>query len=196
MLFAGLVCGTLAFSQWHVPTKPVRLHIPYAAGGAVKILGRTVGDELSKRWGQPVIIENRTRAGRAIASSVVATLESDSYTLVISASGFAINPYLYAKLPYDTFKDFTPGCSEALNSPTVKQRIDNLGAAVIDTTLTEFDKYIRAGYQKRGPIIKAAGGSNCPDSLLLMKQRVPLMASCAGASAGRCVTYPREGKRV
>lgn len=165
MLFAGLMCGSLAFSQQHFPTKTVRFYISYAAD-------------------------------RAIASSVVATLESDSYTLVISASGFAINPYLYAKLPYDTFKDFTPGCSEALNSPTVKQRIDNLGAAVIDTTLTEFDKYIRAGYQKRGPIIKAAGGSNCPDSLLLMKQRVPLMASCAEAGAGRCVTYPREGKRV
>jgi tripartite-type tricarboxylate transporter receptor subunit TctC len=300
----------LAFAQQNFPTKPVRLLIPYAAGGAVDILGRTLGDELSKRWGQPVIIENRTGAGGTIASQVVAKSDPDGYTLVIVASGHSINPYLYQKLPYDTFKDFTPisllgsspnmmivaaaspfkkvadviaaarakpgslsygqsgtgtsthlagelfkymakvdistvsykggapiindllgghlplsfnnipesisqiksgnlralgvttatrsavlpdvptiaesgvpgydtavwwgllgpggmpvdlaakiskDCSAALNSPAVKQRLDNLGAAVIGTTPTEFDKYIRAEYQKWGPIIKAAG---------------------------------------
>jgi tripartite-type tricarboxylate transporter receptor subunit TctC len=305
-----LVGGTAAFAQQNFPTKPVRLLIPYAAGGAVDILGRTLGDELSKRWGQPVIIENRTGAGGTIASQVVAKSDPDGYTLVIVASGHAINPYLYKKLPYDTFKDFTPisllgsspnmmmvaatspfktvadviaaakakpgslsygqsgigtsthlagelfksmakvdistvsykggapiindllgghlplsfnnipesisqiragtlrplgvtsakraavlpdvptiaesgvpgydtavwwgllgpgkmpadlaakiskDCAAALNSPAVKQRLDNLGATVAGTTPAEFDKYIRAEYQKWGPIIKAAG---------------------------------------
>jgi tripartite-type tricarboxylate transporter receptor subunit TctC len=299
-----------AVAQQNFPTKPVRLLIPYAAGGAVDILGRTLGDELSKRWGQPVIIENRTGAGGTIASQVVAKSEPDGYTLVIIATGHALNPYLYTKLPYDTFKDFTPisllgsspnmllvaanspfktlgdvlaaarakpgslsygmsgigtsthlagellkymakvnitavsykggapqindllgghiplsfnnipesigqirggslrvlgvttakrsavlpdsptiaeagvpgydtgvwwgmlgpggmpanlaaniskDCAEALHAPAVKQRLDNLGAAVVGTTVAEFDKFIRAEYQKWGPIIKAAG---------------------------------------
>jgi tripartite-type tricarboxylate transporter receptor subunit TctC len=103
-----LVCGTSALAQQSFPAKPVRLLIPYAAGGAVDILGRTLGDELSKRWKQPVVIENRTGAGGTIASAVVAKSAPDGYTLVIVASGHAINPYLYQNLPYDTFKDFRP----------------------------------------------------------------------------------------
>ena len=107
-LVTFLVCGTSALAQQSFPTKPVRLLIPYAAGGAVDILGRTLGDELSKRWKQPVVIENRTGAGGTIASAVVAKAAPDGYTLVIVASGHAINPYLYQNLPYDTFKDFRP----------------------------------------------------------------------------------------
>ena len=103
-----LACGTPALAQQSFPAKPVRLLIPYAAGGAVDILGRTLGDELSKRWKQPVVIENRTGAGGTIASAVVAKSAPDGYTLVIVASGHAINPYLYQNLPYDTFKDFRP----------------------------------------------------------------------------------------
>lgn len=103
-----LVCSTSALAQQSFPAKPVRLLIPYAAGGAVDILGRTLGDELSKRWKQPVVIENRTGAGGTIASAVVAKSAPDGYTLVIVASGHAINPYLYQNLPYDTFKDFRP----------------------------------------------------------------------------------------
>jgi len=103
-----LVCSTAALAQQSFPSKQVRLLIPYAAGGAVEILGRTLGDELSKKWGQPVIIENRTGAGGTIASQVVAKSAPDGYTLVIVASGHAINPYLYLNLPYDTFRDFRP----------------------------------------------------------------------------------------
>ncbi|MEI7670692.1 MAG: tripartite tricarboxylate transporter substrate binding protein [Deltaproteobacteria bacterium] len=309
-LFVLLMFGSTAIAQENFPTKPVRLLIPYAAGGAVDILGRTLGDELSKRWGQPVIIENRTGAGGTIASQVIAKSAPDGYTLVIVASGHAINPYLYSKLPYDTFKDFTPlsllgsspnmmlvaanspfktlgdviaaarakpgdlsygmsgtgtsthlagelfkfmakvditavsykggapiindllgghlplsfnnipeaigqitggslrvlgvttakraavlpdsptiaeagvpgydtavwwgmlgpsgmsaglagkiskDCAVALNAPAVKKRLDSLGAAVVGTTPAEFTKYIRAEYEKWGPIIKAAG---------------------------------------
>jgi len=103
-----LVCGTSALAQQSFPSKPVHLLIPYAAGGAVDILGRTLGDELSKKWGQPVIIENRPGAGGTIASQVVAKSAPDGYTLVIVASGHPINPYIYLNLPYDTFRDFRP----------------------------------------------------------------------------------------
>jgi tripartite-type tricarboxylate transporter receptor subunit TctC len=134
---AFLICGTSALAQQSFPTKSVHLLIPYAPGGAVDILGRTLGDELSKKWGQPVIIENRTGAGGTIASQVVAKSAPDGYTLVIVASGHAINPYLYSKLPYDTFKDFRPisllGSSPnillvAANSP-YKTLVDLLAAA-------------------------------------------------------------------
>ncbi|MGE5253896.1 MAG: Bug family tripartite tricarboxylate transporter substrate binding protein [Planctomycetaceae bacterium] len=107
-LAALVICVTPALAQQSFPTKAVRLLIPYPPGGAVDILGRTLGDELSKMWGQPVVIENRPGAGGTIASQVEAKAAPDGYTLIIVASGHAINPYLYKKLPYDTFKDFTP----------------------------------------------------------------------------------------
>jgi tripartite-type tricarboxylate transporter receptor subunit TctC len=108
ILAALVICVTPALAQQSFPTKAVRLLIPYPPGGAVDILGRTLGDELSKMWGHPVVIENRPGAGGTIASQVVAKAAPDGYTLIIVASGHAINPYLYKKLPYDTFKDFTP----------------------------------------------------------------------------------------
>jgi tripartite-type tricarboxylate transporter receptor subunit TctC len=103
-----LICSTSALAQQSFPTKPVRLLIPYPPGGAIDILGRTLGDELAKKWGQPVIIENRSGAGGTIASQVVAKAAPDGYTLVIISIGHSINPYFYSKLPYDTFKDFRP----------------------------------------------------------------------------------------
>lgn len=102
-----VACGS-SFAQQGFPSKPVHLLIPYAPGGAVDILGRTLGEELSKKWGQPVLVENRPGAGGVIASQVVAKAEPDGYTLIVVAMGHSINPYLYANLPYDTFKDFTP----------------------------------------------------------------------------------------
>lgn len=110
--------GTAASAQQGFPSKQVHLYIPYPAGGAVDILGRTLGDELSKRWGQPVIIENRPGAGGTIASQALAKSEPDGYTLIIVASGHSINPFIYKKLPYDTFKDFKP-ISYLASSPNV-----------------------------------------------------------------------------
>lgn len=107
-IFGALVAFSAPASAETFPSRPVRLLIPYPAGGAVDILGRTLGDELSKKWGQPVVVENHAGAGGAIASQIVAKSAPDGYTLIIVASGHAINPYLYRVLPYDTFRDFTP----------------------------------------------------------------------------------------
>jgi tripartite-type tricarboxylate transporter receptor subunit TctC len=135
-IMVAIVCGT-SFAQQGFPSKPVHLLIPYAPGGAVDILGRTLGEELAKRWGQPVLVENRTGAGGVIASQVVAKAEPDGYTLIVVAMGHSINPFLYQDLPYDTFKDFTPisllGSSPnvllvAANSP-YKSLADILAAA-------------------------------------------------------------------
>src|SRR6195952_5052496 len=106
---AGVVAAAnVASAQTGFPTKAVHLFVPYPAGGAVDILARTLGDELSKQWGQTVVIENRPGAGGVVASQALATAAPDGYTLIVVASGHATNPFLYPRIPHDTFKDFTP----------------------------------------------------------------------------------------
>ena len=89
------------------PVKPVHLLVPYPAGGAVDILGRLLGQQLSTYWDQAVVIDNRPGAGGVIATGALAQAAPDGYTLILVASGHSVNPAMYGKLPYDTFKDFT-----------------------------------------------------------------------------------------
>ena len=103
-LFA--LMGTQAHAQ-NFPNKPVRILVPYAAGGAVDVLARTLGQSLSKTWGQQPVIENRPGAGGIIASQALTQSPPDGYTLILVASGHPLNQFFYPKLPYDTFKDFT-----------------------------------------------------------------------------------------
>ena len=100
---AAIVCGS-ALAQSY-PVKPIRLVVPYAAGGAVDIVSRAVGQELSKRAGQQVIVENRTGAGGNIGSDFVAKSVPDGYTLLMASPANTINPALYTKMPYDPMRD-------------------------------------------------------------------------------------------
>ncbi len=102
----------------HFPPKPVHIFVPYAAGGGVDILARTLGDVVSRQWGQSVVVENRPGAGGVVASQALVTSPPDGYTLIVVASGHATNPFLYPKIPYDTFKDFTP-ISLLASSPNI-----------------------------------------------------------------------------
>ena len=104
---ACLAISGMASAQ-SFPSKPVHLFVPYPAGGAVDVVTRTLGDVVSKQWGQAVVVENRPGAGGVIASQALAAAPPDGHTLIVVASGHATNPFLYSKLPYDTFKDFTP----------------------------------------------------------------------------------------
>jgi tripartite-type tricarboxylate transporter receptor subunit TctC len=112
----GLLAATVALlsaigpasAQDAFPSRPVHLLVPFAPGGAVDIVARTLGDELASRWGRGVVVENRPGAGGMVASEAVAKAAPDGYTLMIVATGHALNPHLYAKLPYDSFNDFTP----------------------------------------------------------------------------------------
>lgn len=108
IFIALLMSSAAATAEDTYPSRPVHILVPYPAGGGVDIVARSLGDELSKHWGQPVVIENRPGAGGVIASQAVATSPKDGYMLIVVASGHATNPFLYAHLPYDTFKDFTP----------------------------------------------------------------------------------------
>ena len=111
------MCGS-AFAQTNFPSRPVHIFVPYPAGGGVDVLTRTLGDVVAKQWGQSVVVENRPGAGGVIASQAVATSPPDGYTLIMVASGHATNPFLYSKIPYDTFKDFTP-VSLLASSPNI-----------------------------------------------------------------------------
>jgi tripartite-type tricarboxylate transporter receptor subunit TctC len=88
------------------PTRPVRVIIAFPAGSATDIIGRVITQKVSELWGQTVVTDNRGGAGGSIASSIAAKAPADGYTLIINSSAHAVNPSMYAKLPYDTQKDF------------------------------------------------------------------------------------------
>jgi len=94
-----------AFAQDY-PNKPVRAIITFTPGSSTDIVGRVVAQKLSEYWGQSVLVENRGGAGGSIAAALVAKAAPDGYTLLIDSSAHAATPAMYAKLPYDTLKDF------------------------------------------------------------------------------------------
>jgi tripartite-type tricarboxylate transporter receptor subunit TctC len=108
MLFALLGTGA-AYSQAATSAKPIRLVVPFAAGGTTDILARAVGAELQKSLGQPVLIENKPGAGGNIGTVLVAKAAPDGYTLLMGTVGtHGINPSLYPTMPYNAQKDFAP----------------------------------------------------------------------------------------
>jgi tripartite-type tricarboxylate transporter receptor subunit TctC len=91
------------------PERPIKIIVPFGPGGATDVLARTLGQKLSDTWGQPVVIENRTGAGGNIGADLVAKATPDGYTLLMGAIGTnAVNQFIYAKMPYNTEKDFAP----------------------------------------------------------------------------------------
>ena len=91
------------------PTKPVKLVVPFPPGGSLDITGRLLAQKLSEAWGQSVVVENKPGAGGNIGADMVAKSAPDGYTILLGAlSTHAVNPNLYAKMPYDAVKDFAP----------------------------------------------------------------------------------------
>ena len=103
---ASLSAGT-SFAQQY-PAKPIRLIVPFAPGGPADIQARLIGPKLTQAWGQPVIVENRPGGNTIIATELTARADPDGHLVQIISAGFAINVSLYAKLPYDSLRDFTP----------------------------------------------------------------------------------------
>ena len=102
-----LALPSLAQSNW--PTKPVKIVVPFAAGGTTDILARAIAPELSKAFGQAFVIENRGGAGGNIGADIVAKSPADGYTILMGTVGtHGINQSLYSKMPFDPIKDFAP----------------------------------------------------------------------------------------
>jgi tripartite-type tricarboxylate transporter receptor subunit TctC len=111
ILLAFFILASAANVAWAQswPSRPLRLVIPFAAGGGADIAGRVIGQELSEVLKQPVIIENRTGAGGTIAPNNVAKSPPDGYSLVLGhLGGIAIAPHLYKDLPFDPVNDLSP----------------------------------------------------------------------------------------
>ena len=90
------------------PAKPVRVILPYAAGGGADLLTRALAQSLSDLWKQPVVADNRPGAGATIGTDMVAKAAPDGYTLLMTAATMAVSPAAYPRLPYDVLKDFAP----------------------------------------------------------------------------------------
>jgi tripartite-type tricarboxylate transporter receptor subunit TctC len=132
--FAAFVAP--AYGQDAFPAKPVRVVVPYPPGGASDITARLLAQKLSEIWGQQVVVDNRPGANGIVALEHVAKQPADGYTLLFANLGpNAINPAVYAKLPYDAIKDFTPitlttlvpqvlVASPSLEAKTLKEVID------------------------------------------------------------------------
>jgi tripartite-type tricarboxylate transporter receptor subunit TctC len=100
------------------PSRPVRIVVGFAAGGGLDVVARLMGQWLSERLGQQFVIENRPGAAGIVAEQALVQAPPDGYTLILVASGHALLPLFYDKLPYDTFKDFTP-ISQIGSSPNM-----------------------------------------------------------------------------
>jgi len=112
-LFAcALAASTLAYSVASAqtyPAKPIRLVVPFPAGGSLDVVARAIGQKLAEAWGQPVVVDNRPGAGGNIGADLVAKSAPDGYTILEGAlSTHAVNVSLYGKMPYDPVRDFAP----------------------------------------------------------------------------------------
>ena len=105
---ALVLLGAMPASAQTYPSKPIRIVVPFVAGGAVDLLARIMGQKLTESLGQPVIIENRPGAGGNAAADLVAKSPPDGYTILQNTNGLAISPALYRKLPFDPVKDLVP----------------------------------------------------------------------------------------
>ncbi len=88
------------------PSKPIRIIVPFAPGGSVDIVARMIGQDFTKAWGQPVVVETKPGAGTMIGTQAAARAEPDGYTLLVAVSNHATNPALHATMPYDALADF------------------------------------------------------------------------------------------
>lgn len=111
---AGLVAAALPFAgqalaQGSWPDRPVKMVVPFSAGGSTDVVARMLGARLGEIWGQPVVVENRGGAGGNVGGDAVAKSPADGYTLLMASGSITINPPLYgSRMPFDVKKDFAP----------------------------------------------------------------------------------------
>jgi tripartite-type tricarboxylate transporter receptor subunit TctC len=164
-LFGAALCAaaSLAHAAW--PERPVKLVVPYAAGGAADALARVVATELGSRLKQQVIVENKAGAGGTIGAQSVAQAPADGYTFLYDATSFAVNPSLFPKLTFSYARDFTPVglvariptlLRDALASSAVRQRLGELGALPATGGASELGEFVQAETAKWAGVIKAS----------------------------------------
>jgi tripartite-type tricarboxylate transporter receptor subunit TctC len=155
--WVGPLAAPVAAQQF--PAKLVRLVVPQAPGGATDVFARKIGQMLSERWGQSIVIENRAGAGGVLGTDAVAKSPPDGYTLLVTYAGSqAINPSLYPKIPFDTIRDFQTVATLAV-TPFILIVNPKLPAA----NLAEFIALARS---KPGTLTYASSGNGSVNHLL------------------------------
>ncbi len=153
---AATLVAAPAWAQGSWPTKPVRIVVPFAAGGTTDILARAVAPELSKAFGQQFIVDNRAGAGGNVGAEIVARSPNDGYTLLMGTVGtHGINRALYPKLPFDPIKDFAPITLVAAVPNVMEMNTDKAKALNI-RNVQDFIKYAKAN---PGKLNMASSGS-------------------------------------
>jgi tripartite-type tricarboxylate transporter receptor subunit TctC len=118
VLGAALIATSVAGAEESYPIRPVRILVPFAAGGPTDVIARLIAQKLSERWSREVFVEDHPGAGGNTGTVIAARAAPDGYTLYMMSTGFMVNPSLYAKVPYDPIKDFAP-VTLAAASPNV-----------------------------------------------------------------------------
>ncbi|MEQ1774969.1 MAG: tripartite tricarboxylate transporter substrate-binding protein, partial [Burkholderiales bacterium] len=140
------------------PQRPIRILIPFPAGGVADTIGRTLGEQLNAQMGQPVVIDNRPGAGGRIAADLLAKAEADGYTLFVSTAGpLAISPALLKNLPYDAEKDFQAitRVAEAINVMVVNP----------SSGVRNVKEFVDWAKKRAGDVRYGSSGAGQPDHL-------------------------------
>lgn len=147
----ALACAGTTFAQGY-PTRPIKLVVPYPAGGPADVLGRLVTQKLSESFGLPVIVDNRGGANGNIGTDIVAKAPPDGYTMVINTGATTINAHVYRALPFDLIRDLAPVTMVAAPSGLVMVANPSLGVSSVK-------ELIALAKQKPGQISFASSGS-------------------------------------
>lgn len=150
VVVASLLAGT-SFAQTY-PSKPIRLIVGFPPGGGNDVVARLVGAKMQESWGHPVVVDNKPGGSSIIATEFVAKSAPDGYTLLVNANGgMTINPLIYAKLPYDSQRDFVP-----ISTVGIFPMLFVINPSIPAATLREFIAYARAN---RGKLNYSAGST-------------------------------------
>ena len=168
VVFAAACAVALPASAQSYPTKPIRLIVPFAAGGGTDLVGRIVAQQMSEALGQQFVVDNRGGAGSVLGSDLASKSPPDGYTLLLGNISLAFNASLYRKLPFDAVRDFTPATLVA-----VQPNILVIHPGVPAKSLKEFVALARA--QPRKLTFASAGtGSGTHLAMELLKLKLKM----------------------
>jgi tripartite-type tricarboxylate transporter receptor subunit TctC len=180
----ALLAASQGFAQSY-PSKPIRIIVPYSAGGGTDIVARAVAQKMSENWGQSVVVDNRVGASGMIGADAVAKAPADGYTLLMaSPAEIAVNHHLYAKVPYDPERDFAPVTLVAV-TPLVVAVYPGLPAKTIQelVALAKSPDRARSDTPRPGPAAPSIfrGKCSCPP---------PASGSCTSLTRARASRSP------
>ncbi len=170
VVFASLALGwsATAVAEQRYPSRPIKLVVPYDAGGPGDIIARTLADKLSISLKQPFVIENRPGAGGNIGTDAIAKAAPDGYTLgLVVSTTLTVNPTLYKKLPFDPEKDIRP-----ISIVTTTGLMLAVHTSVPVDSVAEFVVYAKANAAKKEPIAYASAGNGTPSHLAMERFRL------------------------